>query len=138
MINEYFNNDINNPKYLFCGKSKLYEDNQLKNDSTIILTSSFIAASAYAFKDKIKKNTNGQDWKVSIEKDSKTDNVKIEIDNINIDDDIEAFIYIFKYDESCNHVKGSIHYKYQDNMNQIDILKIKFADFKKYYIINNI
>ena len=68
-MNKYFNNDINNPIFLFHGSPKQLETieqrlahdsngNKENEDFAVFMTSSFIIASAYAFKDKIKENFN--------------------------------------------------------------------------------
>ena len=58
------------------------------------------------------------------------------MDNVNIDDELESYIYVFNYNDSYTHVDRSIQYKCHENVTPIDVIKIKFKDFKKYYIIN--
>ena len=63
-LEEYLNQDVFNPKYLFHGSSKLLKiieqrqsqdlnNNPDNEDFAVFLTSSFIVATAYAFQDKI-------------------------------------------------------------------------------------
>ena len=65
-IKEYLTQDINNPKYLFHGSPKKIDkiipklsqdsnNNQDNIDKAVFLFPSLIKASAYAFKDTIKK-----------------------------------------------------------------------------------
>ena len=147
-MNIYENNDIKNPKYLFHGSPKLLEtieprqssdsgNNHDNEDYAVFLTSSFLMATAYAFKDTIKERSNGLDWKFRVEYDSDSKEVIIKMDNVNIDDDIEGYVYVFPFDETHEHTKGSTQYKCHNSIKPIDVVKVKFADYKNYYIINN-
>lgn len=147
-MEEYYNNDINNPKYLFHGSPKLLETieqrqahdargNKYNEDFAVFLTSSFIIASAYAFKDKIKEISSELNWNFDIGYDAETEEVNIIFENVNIDDEMEGYIYVFPFDENYEHYGQSIQYKCHENIKPIDIVKIRFADFKKYYCIKN-
>ena len=144
----YETNDLKNPKYLFHGSPKLIKiveprqahdsnNNPNNEDSAVFLTSSFLIATAYAFKDKIKEQSEGLKWKFDIGYDSDKDEIRIKMDNVNTNDDIEGFIYVFPFSEEYEHVKGSIQYKCHESIKPIDVIKIKFSDYKKYYRINN-
>ena len=148
-MGNYFNNDLNHPTYLFHGSPKLLDvieqrqahdshGNIENEDFAVFLTSSFIIASAYAFKDSIKELSQGLDWNFEIGYDADRDDVIIEFENVNIDDDMEGYIYIFPFNESYEHHGRSIQYKCYKNIVPIDVVKISFADFKNYYSINNI
>lgn len=65
MLEKYLNNNLEKPKFLFHGSPKALDvivqnqahdsNSNLENeDFAVFLTSSFIIASAYAFKDKVK------------------------------------------------------------------------------------
>lgn len=147
-MNKYLDNSLTNPKFLFHGSPKKLEvieqrqaydsDGTKENeDLAVFMTSSFIVASAYAFKDKIKEISEGLDWKFEIGRDSNTDEIFVIMDNVNVDDELEGYIYVFDYDESYTHVRKSIQYKCHKNVLPIDVVSIKFKDFKKYYSINN-
>lgn len=147
-MEKYFNNNLKNPLYLFHGSPRLLDiieqrqahdsnGNVENEDFAVFLTSSFIIASAYAFKDKIKEISNGLDWNFSIGYDSLNDCVDIRFENVNIDDEIEGYIYVFPFDSSFEHSYQSIQYKCYKNIRPIDVIKVKFSDFKKYYFINN-
>lgn len=144
----YFNNDLTHPTYLFHGSPKLLgiieqrqshdSNGNIENeDFAVFLTSSFVIASAYAFKDRIKELSAGLDWNFEIGYDAGIDNVNIKFENVNIDDDMEGYIYIFPFDESYEHHGRSIQYKCHENIIPIDVVKIRFSDFKNYYSINN-
>ena len=144
----YETNDLHNPKYLFHGSPKLIEtieqrqahdaDNNPDNeDFAVFLTSSFLIASAYAFKDKIKELSEGLDWNFNIGYDSDKDEICIQMNNVNVNDDIEGFIYVFPFNEEYEHHGKSIQYKCHENIKPTEVLKIKFSDYKKYYSINN-
>ena len=79
---DYLNNSLFNPRYLFHGSPKLLEIIEMRQaydscanyeneDYAVFLTSSFIIASAYAFKDTIKKLSDGLDWNFEIGYDNK-------------------------------------------------------------------
>ena len=147
-MNNYLDNSIKNPIYLFHGSPKeldLIEQreahdsngNKENEDFAVFLTSSFIIASAYAFKDKIKEFSEGLDWKFDIGYDSNMDEVHIQMDNVNVNDDIEGFIYVFPFSDKYDHTKGSTQYKCHESIKPIDVVKIKFSNYKNYYIINN-
>lgn len=70
-MKEYINNDLFAPKYLFHGSPKFLktiEQREAKDSSgnfenedfAVFLTSSFLVATAYAFKDQIKKLSDGK------------------------------------------------------------------------------
>jgi len=147
-MDKYFNNDLANPMYLFHGSPKLLDTieqrqaidsngNKDNEDFAVFLTSSFIIASAYAFKDKIKELSEGLDWNFEIGYDADNDEVNIKFENVNIDDDIEGYIYVVPFNKNYEHHGRSIQYKCHENIIPIDVIKIRFADFKKYYSIEN-
>lgn len=126
-MNNYLNNNIDNPVYLFKGISNIGDD----NDN--MLTSSFIVATAYAFKAKIKELSNGLDYYIEIGYDRDNNKPDILFKDVNIDDNIEAYIYVYPYNEEYEHTKGSIHYKTNNDIDHIDIVKVRFGDYKNYY-----
>ena len=148
IINNYLSNDLTKPKYLFHGSPKLLNTieqrqahdsngNAENEDFAVFLTSSYIIASAYAFKDRLKELSDGLDWNFEIGYDLDRDEVKIKFKNVNIDDDLEGFIYVFPFSEKYEHNERSSQYKCYENIKPIDVVKVKFVDFKKYYQINN-
>lgn len=147
MLEKYINNDLNNPKYLFHGSPKLLEEieqrqatdftHNLENeDYAVFLTSSYLIASAYAFKDKIKEISNDLRWNFEIGGNSETGEINIIMENVNVDDDLEGYIYVFPFDKTYVHNENSIQYKCHKNIRPMDKIKIRFSDFKDYYVIN--
>lgn len=147
-MDAYLNNDLANPTYLFHGSPKLldtieqrqaYDSNgNVENeDYAVFLTSSFIIASAYAFKDKIKEMSDGLNWNFEIGYDEDNNEVNIKFENVNIGDDIEGFIYVFPFSEKYEHYGRSIQYKCHENIKPVAVVKVRFEDFKGYYKINN-
>lgn len=143
----YLNNDLLNPTYLFHGSPKqlevieqrqAYDSNgNIENeDYAVFLTSSFIIASAYAFKDRIKELSDVLDWNFEIGYNSDNNEVDIKFENVNIDDDIEGYIYVFPFNNNYEHSGKSIQYKCYENIKPIDVIKVRLEDFKKYYNIS--
>ena len=144
---EYKNNNLEVPKYLFHGSPKLLDiieqrqahdsnHNSENEDYAVFLTSSFLIASAYAFKDTIKELSEGLKWNFQIGYDFEEDRVNIKMDNVNISDDIEGYVYIFPYDETKFRKGKVIQYKCYENIKPIDVVKVRFSDFKEFYTIN--
>ena len=148
MIEEYLNQDINNPKYLFHGspkklsilKPKLTNDsNHNKNNiaTAIFLFPSFLKSTPYAFKDTIKKFSSGLDWNFEIPNDNTYPLMIME--NVNVFDDIIGYIYVFKKDNSMIKDNNTYQYKCYHQLVPIDIIKVKYQEYKKYYkVINKI
>lgn len=147
-MDTYLNNDLSNPTYLFHGSPKLLDtieqreahdsDGIIENeDYAVFLTSSFIIASAYAFKDTIKELSNESDWNFEIGYNADNDEVDIKFENVKIDDDIEGYIYVFPYSDNYEHYGRSIQYKCHEDIKPIDIVKVRYSDFKNYYKTSN-
>ena len=148
-MDAYLSNDLANPTYLFHGSPKLLEtieqrqahdsNGDVENeDFAVFLTSSFIIASAYAFKDKIKELSDGLNWNFEIGYDADNSDVNIKFENVNIDDNIEGFIYVFPFSNNYEHHGRSIQYKCHENIKPEVVVKVRFEDFKKYYKISNV
>lgn len=148
MIEKYKNNDLNNPKYLFHGSPFLLSEVEKRQshdsngtieneDLAVFLTSSFIIASAYAFKDQIKKISSELNYDFYIGRDADSDALIINMTNVNVDENMEGYIYVVPYDESYEHHGRSIQYKSHNNIKPLEIIKIRFGDYKKFYNIKN-
>lgn len=148
-INNYLSQNVLHPDYLFHGSPSVldtltlhtsHDSNQsLDNvDTSIFLTSSLLIASCYAFKDKIKEESekNNLDWDFQI---SSTETVPImTMENVVIPDDLSGYIYVFPYNDSFrNEPEDSLQYKSYKNLQPIDVVLIHYSDFKKYYVLNN-
>lgn len=146
MIEEYLNQDINNPKYLFHGsplklsilEPKLTNDsNHNKNNiaTAIFLFPSFLKSTPYAFKDTIKKLSSELDWNFEISNNNTYPLMIME--NVNVFDDIIGYIYVFKKDNSMIKDNNTYQYKCYHQLVPIDIIKVKYQEYKKYYKVIN-
>ena len=146
-MENYLNNDLTNPKFLFHGSPKLLEiieqrkasdsnGNFENEDLAVYLTSSFIIATAYAFKDQIKAMSEGKKYVFDIGGNS-LGKIFIKMDNVEVADDIIGYVYVFKYCSEFEHLhENSIQYKCYENIKPIDTIKVKFSDYRKFYSIN--
>ena len=146
MKKEYLKQDINNPKYLFHGSSnKLdvikpnlsYDSNNNKNnvDNAIFLTPIFLKATAYAFKDTIKKNSDGLDWDFIIS--NLNDFPVMKMKNVRVDNDMVGYVYVFKYNNYMFKDENSYQYKCYNNLIPIDVIEVCYKDYSYYYEMNN-
>lgn len=145
---EYYNADLNNPQWLFHGSVKKLEQvntilshdssgNKENIDNAVFTSSSKLIASAYAFKDTIKENSKDLDWDFNIENSEKQPIMIMK--NVLIDEFITGYIYVFiNNGKFKNEPKGSLQYKSFNNLHPIDVIKIKYTDYKdNYKVINN-
>jgi len=142
-INDYINQNVENPIFLFHGSPKLFEiaetrlshdsnGNNVNIDNAVFVTSSFLVAAAYAFKDSIKANSNGLHYNFSINHDGTFPVMTME--NVNIDEDICVYVYVFKNDDAFkNDPIGSLQYKSYRDLIPIDVVKIYYKDYMQYY-----
>lgn len=146
MIEEYLNQDINNPKYLFHGSPKKLSilEPKLTNDSNhnknniataIFLFPSFLKSTPYAFKDTIKKLSSELDWNFEISNNNTYPLMIME--NVNVFDDIIGYIYVFKKDNSMIKDNNTYQYKCYHQLVPINIIKVKYQEYKKYYKVIN-
>ena len=146
-MKDCFNNDLTNLDCLFHGSPKKLviiepreahdsNGNAENEDTAVFLTSSFLLASAYAFKDSIKELSDGLDWDFDFNYDPDTKDINIIFSNVKINDDIEGYVYTVPYSENYEHHGRSIQYKCHKKIKPTDVVKIKFGDYKKYYQIN--
>ena len=144
----YLFNDLDNPNFLFHGSPKKLDvveqrqahdsdGNADNEDYAAFLTSSFVMASAYAFKDRIKELSEGLDYNFEIGYDPDSHNVNIVFENVNVDDDMEGFVYVFPFSEQYEHHGRSIQYKSHEDIEPMDVVTVRFGDFKQHYQINN-
>ena len=145
-LNEYLTQDINNPKYLFHGSPKKLDkltpklshdsnNNQDNVDKAVFLFPSFIKASAYAFKDTIKENSEDLDWNFYIPNNDELP--AMTMTNVNIDEDIIGYIYVFKISKDMIKDKNSLQYKCHKEIIPDDVIEIKYKDYMQYYEIRS-
>ena len=99
----------------------------------MFLTNSFLIASAYAFKDNLKDDKLKYNFNIK----SRLELPIMTMENVVENDDIEGYIYVFeKASEIINEPVGSVQYKSYKELKPIDIIKIKYKDFKFLYEVN--
>ena len=99
----------------------------------LFLFPSFIKATPYAFKDTIKNNSLDLKYSFSICNDDAFPIMTMK--NVNIDEDIVGYIYVFKKDNDMIKDKHSYQYKCHKSLIPIDVVEIKYKDYKQYYEI---
>ncbi|MDD4157326.1 MAG: hypothetical protein PHY08_12205 [Candidatus Cloacimonetes bacterium] len=148
MLEKYMNQDLNHPRYLFHGSPKFLENIEAKKshdsngnehniDIAVFVTPSFLLATAYAFKDKIKEVSlnSGLEYSFSINHELSLPIMKME--NVLIPETLEGYIYVFEYNEKfINDPNESLQYKSYDHLKPIDVLKIDYNDFSYFYELN--
>lgn len=138
MLEKYLNNNLEKPKFLSHGSPKAldvivqnqahdFNSNLENEDFAVFLTSSFIIASAYAFKDNIKELSSDLDWSFEIGGDV-TGAINIDFNNVRVQDDLYGYIYVFDFDDNYEHYSNSIQYKCHKDIKLIDAIKVKFSD----------
>ena len=141
-LDKYLNQDINNPKYLFHGScKKLFKlTPQLSHDSNgdvnniacaVFLFPSFLKSTPYAFKDTIKKCSEGLNWDFDIPNGD--DYPLMKMSNVNIDEDIIGYIYVFLKDDDMIKDSDSYQYKCYKELVPIDVIEVCYKDYMKYY-----
>lgn len=144
MLKKYLDQDIDNPTYLFHGSPKMLSvlkpnqsyditGNQQNIANAIFLFPSFLKATPYAFKDTIKANSEGLKWNFEITNSNTFPLMTME--NVNIDENIVGYIYVFLKDDDMIKDDDSYQYKCFKEKQPIDIIKITYKDFKEYYQI---
>lgn len=146
MNEEYLNQDIDNPIYVFHGSPKKIDklipiqscdsnDNKNNIAQAIFLFPSFLKATPYAFKDTIKDNSSGLKWNFIIPNSNTFPLMTME--NVNISENIIGYIYVFKKDDRIIKDNDSYQYKCYEELIPLDIVTINYKDYSKYYKIIN-
>ncbi len=141
-LNKYLNQDIDNPKYLYHGSNKRLdileprlahdsENNKINIAEAIFLFPSFLKSTAYAFKDTIKELSEGLEWNFEIPNDDTYPLMKMK--NVNVSDDMVGYVYVFEKDNSMIKDNDTYQYKCYHCLEPIDVIKVKYKDYKKYY-----
>ena len=145
-LQKYLNQDIENPIYLFHGSPKLLlelhpsqsydaDGNEQNIANAIFLFPSFLKSTPYAFKDTIKAASDGLKWNFEIT-NSNTLPLMI-MENVNIDENIIGYVYVFLKDDDMKKDKDSYQYKCYKIKKPIDIVEVTYRDFKNYYCVKN-
>lgn len=146
-MDEYLNQDIDNPKYMFHGSPKKLikvkpilshdsDNNQNNIAEAVFLFPSFLKCSPYAFKDTIKEDskTIGLHYDFDIPNDNEYPLMTMK--NVIINSDIVGYIYVFKKDDDMIKDNNSYQYKCFKELIPIDIIEVHYKDYEKHYDIN--
>lgn len=145
MLDKYLNQDIDNPEYLFHG-SPLKLDKVIPHQSedargiennianAVFLFPSFMKSTAYAFKDTIKGLSKGMNWDFDIPNSNSYPLMTMW--NVNVDDEIVGYIHVFKKEDDMVKDKDSYQYKCYHELVPLEVIPIKYKDYKKNYQIH--
>ena len=147
-MNEYLNQDIDNPKYMFHGSPKKLikvkpilshdsDNNQNNIAEAVFLFPSFIKCSPYAFKDTIKEDSKKQGLHYDFDIPNDNEYPLMIMKNVSINPNIVGYIYVFKKDDDMIKDKYSYQYKCFKELIPIDIIEVKYKDYEKYFEVNN-
>ena len=144
-LDEYMNQDVFNPKYLFHGtaheidKLELRQstDNENKDneDNAIFLTSSIYTAAAYAFSRRLKELN--EHYSFSMNNNGNLPAMVFDVDNL--PDDLCGYIYIFDKNEDMikdNHEFTTQYRCYHDLTSQ-KVIKVNYRDFEGFFSREN-
>lgn len=143
--NKFYNEDLSNPNWLFHGSPQVLmevekrlshdsDNNGVNIDDAVFLTPSILISSAYAFRDKIKENSEGLHWDFKIK--SHEEFPIMTMSNVNVSDDMVGYIYVFSNDGSFfNEPEGSLQYKSFKNLVPFCQMEVRYEDFKSYYTV---
>lgn len=138
---KHLKQNIFKPEYLFHGtpfvvnvlEKRQSHDNVNKNneDTAVFLTSSFITAAAYAFRNKIKEVND--EWSFSI--NNKGEFPAMVFEAKYIPDDLYGYIYVFKKDSTMikDEEKNTTQYRCYHDLPTVDVIKVFYKDFEKYF-----
>ena len=92
---------------------------------------SFLKATPYAFKDTIKEYSKKLEYDFEIPNGDEYPLMTMK--NVVVDDDIVGYIYVFKKDDDVIKDNDSYQYKCYKEKEYIDVVKVYYKDYKKYY-----
>lgn len=140
-LNDYLEQNKWNPKYLFHGTP--YEidileprestdiQNKENEDKAIFLTSWFINAVAYAFRNKLKEINEHYDF--FINNDGELPAMSFQVENL--PENLYGYVYFFtKTDDMIkdNH-EYTTQYRCYHELHPIDVVKVYYKDFSSYF-----
>lgn len=140
-LEDYLKQDIFNPNYLFHGSPYEIEKleprqaidnvNKENEDNAIFLTSWFINATAYAFRNRLKEIN--ECWSFQMNNKGELPAMFFEVENL--PDDLYGYVYVFakgsdmiKDDDEC-----TTQYRCHHSLEPIDVVKVYYKDFAKYF-----
>ena len=144
-LNEYMNQDVFNPKYLFHGtaheidklelRQSVDSENKDNEDNAIFLTSSFYTAAAYAFSRRLKELN--EHYSFYMNNNGELPAMIFEVENL--PDDLCGYIYIFEKSEDMikdNH-QFTTQYRCYHDLTQQKVVKVNYRDFEEYFSREN-
>ena len=145
-LDKYINQNIFEPTYLFHGspfeieqlepRQSTDDQNKENEDNAVFLTSNFINAVAYAFRNKLKEIN--EDYSFSMNNNGQLPVMIFEVDNL--PEDLFGYVYVFSKDDSMikdNHVYTT-QYRCYHPIKPIDVVKVYYKDFEQYFERENI
>ncbi len=145
-IDEYINQDIFNPKYLFHGSSNKINvleprqskdnENKYNEDNAVFLTSSFLTATAYSFRGKLKEVNEKYDF--SINNKGEYPVMEFEVDKV--PDNLYGYVYVFENNNDIikDNKEETTQYRSYKKLKPIDIIKVNYRNYENYYKKTNI
>ncbi len=141
-LNEYMNQDVFNPKYLFHGTAHEIEklelrqstdsENKSNEDYAIFLTSSFYTAAAYAFSRRLKELNDR--YSFSMTNSGELPAMVFDVDNL--PDDLCGYIYIFEKSDDMikdNH-QFTTQYRCYHDLKPQKVIKVNYKDFEEFFL----
>lgn len=146
-IDEYLNQDIDKPKYLFHGSPYKLDRliPQTSHDSkgndnniatAIFLFPSFLKSTPYAFMETIIANSQELPWDFDIP-NSNTSPL-MTMSNVNINENMVGYIYVFEKNDLMIKDEKSYQYKCYQELMPYDVVEITYKDFSQYYELKSI
>ena len=140
-INEYKSQNIFEPTYLFHGspfeievlepRQSSDEQNNENEDNAVFLTSNFITAVAYAFRNKLKEIN--EHYSFSINNNGQIPAMIFEVNSL--PGELYGYVYVFKKDDLIlkdNH-QNTTQYRCYHNLKPIDVIKVYYRDYMQYF-----
>ena len=140
-LKKYLEQDIFAPRYLFHGSPYEFEvleprqskddSNKENEDNAIFLTSSFINAAAYAFRNKLKEINSH--WSFSINNKGELPAMTFSVDNL--PEDLYGYIYVFEKDNDMikDEQEQTTQYRCYHELEPIDVVKVYYKEFASYF-----
>ncbi|MBR4262948.1 MAG: hypothetical protein IKQ35_06260 [Bacilli bacterium] len=139
---EYINQDVFNPKYLFHGAAHEYKSLECSqptendpNSNAIFLTSSLYTAAAYAFSRALKEIN--EHYSFSMNNNGEFPVMTFEVEKL--PDDLYGYIYIFdKADDMIkdNH-SNTTQYRCFHSLDTDKVIKVYYRDFEEFFVREN-
>lgn len=138
-LSSYFNEDLENPKYLYLGASTEIDFEKLKirnahnKNFSMRLTSHYNSAVADAFTLKIAEKNVGRDYMIDV----KNDRIPILIaqDIIEPDNYEEGLLYIFECPDDAID-EGECYFRVKRPLIPVKVKTLVYRDHKGYFKIN--